>query len=96
MSPRFRGEHALRRYATGEEVRRPSFAILSCADLIAQRCIGALTRLTLVDNVISHNCTACKLCEAICPALAITIESETREDGGRRTTRYDIGALLLL
>lgn len=34
--------------------------------------------------------TACKLCEAICPAQAITIESETREDGARRTTRYDI------
>lgn len=33
---------------------------------------------------------ACKLCEAICPAQAITIESETREDGARRTTRYDI------
>ncbi|KAM0749857.1 NADH-quinone oxidoreductase [Meredithblackwellia eburnea MCA 4105] len=54
-SPRFRGEHALRRYATGEE-----------------------------------RCIACKLCEAICPAQAITIESETREDGARRTTRYDI------
>lgn len=34
--------------------------------------------------------SACKLCEAICPAQAITIESETREDGARRTTRYDI------
>lgn len=34
--------------------------------------------------------TACKLCEAICPAQAITIESEAREDGARRTTRYDI------
>ncbi|KAL8279874.1 hypothetical protein RQP46_007724 [Phenoliferia psychrophenolica] len=55
VSPRFRGEHALRRYATGEE-----------------------------------RCIACKLCEAICPAQAITIESETREDGARRTTRYDI------
>ncbi|GAB4821101.1 hypothetical protein N2152v2_008147 [Parachlorella kessleri] len=55
ISPRFRGEHALRRYATGEE-----------------------------------RCIACKLCEAICPAQAITIETEEREDGSRRTTRYDI------
>jgi NADH-quinone oxidoreductase subunit I len=55
LSPRFRGLHALRRYANGEE-----------------------------------RWIACKLCEAVCPPLAITIESEERGDGTRRTTLYDI------
>ena len=58
ISPRYRGEHALRRYPNGEE-----------------------------------RCIACKLCEAVCPAQAITIESTAREDGSRKTTRADIDML---
>ena len=58
LSSRFRGEHVLRRYESGEE-----------------------------------RCIACKLCEAVCPAQAITIESSERSDGSRKTTRYDIDML---
>ena len=71
LSPRFRGEHALRRYPSGEE-----------------RCIGPYTQplVILYDRTLLH--VACKLCESICPAQAITIESESRLDGSRRTTKY--------
>jgi NADH dehydrogenase (ubiquinone) Fe-S protein 8 len=71
LSPRFRGEHALRRYPSGEE-----------------RCIGSSAHSWHLLYNHSLFSTACKLCEAICPAQAITIESEARLDGSRRTTKY--------
>lgn len=71
LSPRFRGEHALRRYPSGEE-----------------RCIGSCAHSRIIPYKLILVTSACKLCEAICPAQAITIESEARLDGSRRTTRY--------
>ena len=50
--------------------------------------ITAIRRVTAWANLFGHEILACKLCEAICPAQAITIESEARQDGSRRTTRY--------
>jgi ferredoxin len=72
LSPRFRGEHALRRYPTGEE-----------------RCIACKVTRWNMDSHFLINIFL-KLCEAACPAQAISIETQEREDGARRTTRYDI------
>ena len=69
---------------------RPSFTIQYPEEKTPQsgrfRGLHALRRYPSGEE----RCIACKLCEAVCPALAITIDSEQREDGTRRTTRYDI------
>ncbi len=74
------GKHAFRRKITVQypEEKTP----------MSPRCRG-LHALRRYRNG-EERCIACKLCEAVCPALAITIESEQRDDGTRRTTRYDI------
>jgi NADH-quinone oxidoreductase subunit I len=69
---------------------KPKYTMMYPAEKIPQsprfRGIHALRRYPNGEE----RCIACKLCEAVCPALAITIDSEKREDGSRRTTRYDI------
>ena len=69
---------------------RPKYTVMYPMEKIPQsprfRGIHALRRYPNGEE----RCIACKLCEAVCPALAITIDSEKREDGTRRTTRYDI------
>ncbi|KAL5151221.1 NADH dehydrogenase [ubiquinone] iron-sulfur protein 8, mitochondrial [Glycine soja] len=92
LSPRFRGEHALRRYPTGEE-RCIACKLCEALCLDVTKCnmslVNAETNVQLF--LYSNNTTqSVRLRPLICPAQAITIEAEEREDGSRRTTRYDI------
>ncbi|THU45079.1 hypothetical protein C4D60_Mb02t14090 [Musa balbisiana] len=81
LSPRFRGEHALRRYPTGEE---RCIACKLCEAIIRVWSVSISQYVSISLYMITNPDTR------ICPAQAITIEAEEREDGSRRTTRYDI------
>ena len=75
---------------TGKYLFRPKYTLMYPMEKTPQsprfRGLHALRRYPNGEE----RCIACKLCEAVCPALAITIDAEPREDGSRRTTRYDI------